>query len=79
MHYATHANSTAAKLHEDPEPQHQLRKKSPNANEVGSPMAILKRFKMLKRITQQQNKKATLTTVEDDTVNEQDLVCDEDA
>ena len=37
-------------------------------------MEILKRFKMQKRVSlKQQQKQATLTTVEDETLNEQDL------
>lgn len=40
-------------------------------------MEILKRFKMQKRVSQKQ-KKATLTTVEDETLNELDLPQDEE-
>jgi hypothetical protein len=40
-------------------------------------MQILKRFKMQKRVSQKQQK-VTLTTVEDDTVNEQDIPAETD-
>lgn len=40
-------------------------------------MEILKRFKMQKRVSQQQQK-ITLTTVEDDTLNEQDMPCEDE-
>ena len=43
---------------------------------AGSPIEILKRFKMQKQVSQL-HKKENLTTVEDETVNEQDLPADD--
>lgn len=43
---------------------------------AGSPIEILKRFKMQKQVSQL-HKKVNLTTVEDETVNEQDLPADD--